>query len=328
MGAFTGEEAVHNNARVLVSNDYSDDAAVVVRKDDQRTLILSADVIAPIVTQPEDLGEIAATNSISDIFAMGGTPLFALNLVFFPDDVLPKEILHRILQGSARACARMGVAVLGGHTVRNADIKFGLSVIGEAKPEQILSNRMASPGESIILSKALGTGIVGTAIKKGIASEKATIAVTQSMTRSNGKALEIARNFNIGACTDVTGFGFLGHLRNILQGSELQAKIKMANLPLLPEAVNYATAGHCPGGSKANLEFLKPKIKIMGSEDPILTFIASDAQTSGGLLFTVETSQSQAFCDALLKEDHAAAIVGTLSNAPTEHVGTMTLDFS
>ncbi|MEM9493471.1 MAG: selenide, water dikinase SelD, partial [Myxococcota bacterium] len=199
------------DADVLVSTEFADDAAVVrIGGDERRALVMTADVIAPLVDDPEQFGEIAATNAISDVYAMGGRPLFALNLAFFPDDELPLDILGQILQGGARACKRMGVAIVGGHTVRDGDIKYGLSVVGEVNADAVLSNRGARPGQALVLSKALGTGIIGTAIKKGLASAAEASAAVASMTSHNGLALEVARQFRVSACTDVTGFGLLG----------------------------------------------------------------------------------------------------------------------
>ena len=288
---------------------------------------MTADVIAPIVNDPETFGAIAATNSISDIYAMGGHPLFALNLVFFPDNKLPKEILFGILKGSADACARMGVTIIGGHTVRNDDIKFGLSVIGECPPDQILDNRSAKVEHALVLSKALGTGIIGTAIKKGIASAEIISAATASMTMSNQAALVAAQKYRLGACTDVTGFGLLGHLRNILRGSNLSANIDVASVPLLPGAYEFAQAGHIPGGSKANLDFLKPSIHIQGEEDHLLTLLCADAQTSGGLLFSIEKEDAPKLADDLIASGHSVAIIGQLDISNDDSPNQITLQF-
>ena len=297
---------------VLVSNDFADDAAVVRIGADGRGLVLTADVIAPIVDDPEAFGAIAATNSISDVYAMGGRPLFALNLVFFPDDVLPLSILDAILRGSARACRDMGVVVVGGHTVRDVDVKFGLSVVGDVDPERILDNRSASPGQKLVLSKALGTGILGTAIKQGTASEREIAAATASMTTHNGGALDIARRFRVTSCTDVTGFGLLGHLRNIVRGSGVDAVVDTALLPVLPGVVEHARAGRIPGGSRSNLQFLAPMLDKTGTEDEIATLIAADAQTSGGLLLCVHADDAEPLTQALRTHDLPAAVVGEL----------------
>jgi selenide,water dikinase len=232
---------------VLVSTDFADDAAVVrLGSDPDRALVLTADVIAPLVDDPETFGRIAATNAISDVYAMGGRPLYALNLVFFPDDQLPFSLLEAILRGGAAACAEAGVAIVGGHTVRDAELKYGLSVTGEVDRAAILSNRTARAGQRLVLSKALGTGVIGQAIKKRLASAGEIAAASASMTTHNRGALEAGRRAGVTSCTDVTGFGLLGHLRNILRGSGLTAAIDLASLPLLPGAAEHAAAGVMP----------------------------------------------------------------------------------
>jgi len=319
-------DACASAGTVLVSNDFSDDAAVVqLPGDERRALVLTTDVIAPIVDDPETFGEIAATNAMSDVYAMGGRPLWALNLTFFPDDKLPLEVLEAIQHGGFRACARAGVAIVGGHTVRDPEVKYGLAVTGEVEPGQVLSNRGALAGQALVLTKALGTGVVGQAIKQGVAGEDEQAAAVASMTQSNGIALEVARRFTVTAATDVTGFGLMGHLRNILRGSNLAARVEVGSLPLLPGARDHAAAGRIPGGSRANLKFLGPQIR--GEVDPLLALLAADAQTSGGLLLCVTAEQAPALVDQLRAAGCApSAIVGTVS-APTADTptGTITL---
>lgn len=298
---------------VLVSNDFADDAAVVrFDGDAERGVVLTVDVISPLVDDAEAFGAIAATNAISDVYAMGGRPLFALNLVFFPDDRLPLDVLHAIMRGSARACRRMGVVIVGGHSVRDSDIKYGLAVMGEVERDRILSNRGARPGDALVLTKALGTGVIGTAIKKAVASPAEIAAAIESMTTPNGDALALARDRGLHACTDVTGFGLLGHLRNIVRGSGVDAVVDMAALPLLPGALEHASAGLVPGGSKANLAFLEPMLRRTGPEDELRTLLAADAQTSGGLLLCVDPEQAAELTRALCDHGLAAAVIGKL----------------
>lgn len=297
---------------VLVSSDFADDAAVVRFGDGPRASVLTADVISPLVDDAETFGAIAATNAISDIYAMGGRPLFALNLVFFPEDQLPLEVLHAILRGGARACRRMGVAIVGGHSVRDGDIKYGLSVMGEVDRDRILSNRGASAGEVLVLTKALGTGIIGTAIKRELATDAEIAAACASMTTPNGEALDIALRYRVSACTDVTGFGLLGHLRNIVRGSAVDASVDMRALPLLPGALDHAREGRVPGGSKANLAFLAPMLRKTGTEDELSTLLAADAQTSGGLLLCVHPGDAEELTARLRDAGAPAAIVGRL----------------
>jgi len=307
--------------RVIVSHDTSDDAAIVqLPGDDRRALVLTTDVIAPIVDDPEAFGEIAAVNAVSDVFAMGGRPLWALNLAFFPDDKLPLDVLDAILRGGARACARMGVAIVGGHTVRDSELKYGLAVTGDVEPDRVLSNQGARAGQALVLTKPLGTGVVGQAIKQGEASDDEIAAAIASMTASNGVALEVARRFAVSAATDVTGFGLLGHLRNTLRGSHLAAVIEMNALPLLAGARRHAEAGRVPGGSRANLAFLGDTLRISGAEDGVITLLAADAQTSGGLLLCVDAGDADSMVIELRAAGCASAgVVGRL-RAPRQTV--------
>jgi len=316
--------------RVIVGTEFADDAAVVrVGDDPSRATVLTVDIIAPLVDDPETFGEIAACNALSDVYAMGGRPLFALNVVGFPDDKLPLSVLQAILRGGAKACARAGVAVVGGHTVRDAELKYGLSVTGEVAVAEILSNRTGLPGQVLILTKALGTGFVAQAIKHGHAVPAEIAAAVASMTTLNGPALAVARGFGVTACTDVTGFGLLGHLRNILRGSQLAARLDMADLPALPGALEHAAAGRVPGGSKANLAFVRPSLVMKGDEDPLRTILAADAQTSGGLLLTVAEERAEALVAALRGAGQQGWPIGQLlapsSEAPT---GTVMLAFA
>ena len=298
---------------VLVSTDFADDAAVVRLGD--RALVMTADVIAPLVDDPELFGRIAATNSISDVYAMGGRPLYALNLVFFPDDKLPSSVLEAILRGGAAACAEAGVAIVGGHTVRDAEVKYGLSVTGEVDPAALLSNRTALAGQRLILSKALGTGIIGQAIKKQAAADGEAAAAVQSMTTHNRGALEAGRRAGVTSCTDVTGFGLLGHLRNILRGSGLRAAIDLAALPLLPGAREHVQAGRVPAGSKSNLEFIAPSLRArerLDGDGELALLLACDAQTSGGLLLTTPAAAAAQLVADLRAQGLPAAEVGEL----------------
>lgn len=295
-----------------MSNDFSDDAAVVRLGGGERAAVLTADVIAPLVDDPEQFGAIAAANSISDVYAMGGRPLFALNLVFFPDDLLPASVLRAILHGGRQVCDRAGVIVVGGHTVRDDDLKFGLSVTGEVAPDAVLSNRTATAGQALVLSKAIGTGVIGQAIKKGDAAPGEIEAAVASMTTLNAEALAAGRRHGVTACTDITGFGFLGHLRNIVRGSGLGAEIHVGEVPLLPGALEHARAGRIPGGSKANLAFLQPMLEVGDGVDPLRVQLLADAQTSGGLLLCVPAAAAADLVADLRQSGHAAARVGTL----------------
>jgi selenide, water dikinase len=319
----------HGDDEVVVGTEFSDDAAVVRAGADGRGLVLTTDVIAPIVDDPGLFGEIAACNALSDVYAMGGQPRFALNLVFFPDDKLPLSVLREILAGGARACARAGARVVGGHSVRDPEPKFGLVVTGEVELAAVLSNRTARAGQALVLSKALGTGIVGTAIKQGVARAEEVAAAVAGMTCLNDQALAAGREHAVTACTDVTGFGLLGHLRNILLGSRLTATVAMRRLPALPGALEHAAAERVPGGSRATLKTLAPGLRTRGEEDPLLALLAADAQTSGGLLLTVDAERADALAAALVERGQVGRVVGWLAAADDETpAGTMTLDYS
>ncbi len=317
---------------VIVGSDLSDDAAVVrLPGDDRRLLVLTTDTIAPLVDEPEIFGRIAAANALSDVYAMGGRPLYALNLVFFPDKALPLTVLQAIMRGASAACAEVGVPIVGGHSVRNDDLLFGLAVTGEVAADGVLSNRGASAGEALVLSKALGTGVIGTAIKKDLASELQMRVAIDSMCRLNREALEIGRRHGITAATDVTGFGLLGHLRNILRGSALDAVVELSALPLLPGALELAADGHMPGGSKANLETMAQVLRpsgVVGSlagETEIRLQLAADAQTSGGLLMSLPAPRADAAVAELRDSGHAAARVGELRSPAAPDGGAISI---
>jgi len=294
----------------------------VVRTQTGRDLVLTADVIAPLVDDPETFGAIAAANSLSDVWAMGGEPRFALNLVFFPDDQLALEVLDAILAGGARTCAEAGVAVVGGHSVRDPEVKFGLSVTGDVAPHELWSNRTGRAGQQLVLTKALGTGIIGQAIKKGLASDAAARAAIASMTTLNQGAARVGHRHGATAATDITGFGLLGHLRNIVRGSGVGARIELAQLPLLPDALAHLRAKVCPAGSKANRAFVAELVRWADgqpfaaegddSDRELRASLACDAQTSGGLLLCVPEPAAATCVDELRALGLPAARIGEL----------------
>ncbi|MBA3458524.1 MAG: selenide, water dikinase SelD [Deltaproteobacteria bacterium] len=307
-------------ADILVDHSFSDDAAVVHHAAG-RGLVLTADVIAPLVDDPEAFGAIAATNSMSDVWAMGGEPRFALNLVFFSDEVLGIEVLDAILAGAAKACDAAGVAIVGGHSVRDPEVKFGLSVTGEVSPGSLWSNRKAKAGQALVLTKALGTGVMGQAIKKRVAGEIAAAAAIRSMTTLNKGAAEVGREHGVTSATDVTGFGLLGHLRNILHGSGVAARLQLDQLPLLPEAKDHLRNEICPAGSKANRAYVANLVRwangdaftgepANSEERELLASLACDAQTSGGLLLCVPAERAAACVAALRDQGLPAAQIG------------------
>jgi selenide,water dikinase len=330
---------------IIVDHALSDDAAVV-RGAGGRDLVLTADVIAPLVDDPRAFGAIAATNAMSDVWAMGGEPRFALNLVFFPDDQLALEVLDEILAGGAEQCAEAGVAIVGGHSVRDQELKYGLSVTGEVEPHALWSNRTAVPGQILVLTKALGTGVIGQAIKKGVASAAAAGEAIASMTTLNRDAARIGHAHGVTSATDITGFGLLGHLRNIVRGSGVGARIELARLPLLTDALHHLRAKLCPAGSKANRAFVAelvrwadgaplvaeppeapeatapPELGDDGGEAStgssrhareLLASLACDAQTSGGLLLCVPAARAEACVAELRAAGLPAAAIGEVT---------------
>lgn len=245
-----------------------------------------------MVDDPYEFGQIAAANALSDIYAMGGKPLFALNIVGFPINNLPKEILQNILQGGADKATEAGIPIVGGHSVDDKEPKYGLVVTGQIDEEKMWKNSGAKVGDSIIITKALGTGIIATAIKKGLASVEAIREASNSMKLLNAQAAQLLTEFSPTSVTDVTGFGLLGHLKEICQSSRISAVVKFSELDFITSAKELAYSGIIPGGTKRNLDYIKNYVEFsenLKKEDRLL---ASDAQTSGGLLITLPKDQA------------------------------------
>ena len=271
--------------RILVGNDTLDDAAVVRLGDDQ-AIVQTVDVFTPIVDDPYDYGRIAATNAISDVFAMGGEPLFALAIGGFPAD-LPADDVSAILRGGAEVAIAAGAPILGGHTITAAEPLYGLAVTGLVHPDRIWRNAGAQVGDALVLTKALGTGIVANALRKGAVSDDVLAAAVESMTTLNRAAAAGLRALGPHAVTDVTGFGLLGHLRELCEASGVHARVAGADLPLLPGVEDMARAGLVPGGSQRNRDAADGYAEIAPGVDPVRALLACDAQTSGGLLAAV-----------------------------------------
>ncbi len=277
---------------VLVDASTADDAAVY-RLDQDRALVVTADFFTPIVDDPYDFGRIAAANALSDVYAMGGRPLLALNLVAFPRSLLDRGILEAILRGGGEVAASAGAAVLGGHSIDDAEPKYGLCVVGEVHPDEVVRNSTARPGDALVLTKAVGTGIIATAIKAGQAPRQVVTTAVASMTMLNRAASEAMRRHGAHACTDVTGYGLLGHLREMAAASGLSARIDAEAVPILPGARALAGAGHVPGGTKRNLADVGAFVD-WGATDPLTRTLLTDAQTSGGLLIALPRERAHA----------------------------------
>jgi selenide, water dikinase len=270
---------------ILVGNDMLDDAAVVRLNADQ-AIVQTVDVFTPIVDDPYDYGRIAATNAISDIFAMGGEPLFALAIGGFPGD-LPGEDVSEILRGGADVALAAGAPILGGHTITAAEPLYGLAVTGLVRPDRIWRNAGARVGDLLVLSKRLGTGIVANALRKGAVDDDVLAAAVDSMTTLNRASAAALRELAPHAVTDVTGFGLLGHLRELCAASGVHARVRSDDLPLLPGVERLARAGLVPGGSQRNRSAADAYTDFAQGVDPVRALLACDAQTSGGLLAAV-----------------------------------------
>lgn len=282
--------------RVIVGFDGADDAAVL-RLNGERYIIQTVDFFTPIVDDPYTFGQIAAANSLSDIYAMGATPLFALNIVGFPINELPKSILIDILQGGADKAAEAGISIVGGHSVDDHEPKYGLVVTGEVEKNNLVRNNGAQPEDVLILTKALGTGIISTAIKKERATDEQIKAAVESMTTLNKAAADAMIGLEVHAATDVTGFGLLGHLLEMCRASGVSADIDFKKLEFLPGVKKLASKGFIPGGSKRNLEFVKEKVRFQSSLSETDQLLAADAQTSGGLLISFPNEDADKFLD-------------------------------
>lgn len=280
------------DSRILVGNESADDAAVFLIAPD-KAIVQTVDFFTPMVDDAYTFGLIAAANSLSDVYAMGGTPLFALNLVEFPDNRLPENVLSEILKGAEDKAREAGVHILGGHTVEGTEPKFGMSVTGIIHPEKIWKNNTAQVGDKLILTKRIGTGIISTAIKRKLASDSTIQEAIQNMCELNAKAASIAQKYNIHAATDITGFGLLGHMLEMTKGSKTDAQISYNAIPKLPDLEKLVQLNAVPGGTTNNLEFVAPHIQWHSQITENQKLILADAQTSGGLLLAVSSSEAQ-----------------------------------
>ncbi len=280
---------------VLVGPEHSDDAAVY-RLTDDLAVVSTVDFFTPIADDPFDFGAISAANSLSDVYAMGARPLFALSVVAFPSRRLPLSVLERILAGAAEVAREAGISIVGGHTVDDTEPKFGLAVTGIVHPDRVLTNASARPGDALVLTKPIGTGILATAVKRGLAGEDAarrTVAVMRTLNRS---AAEAMLETGVSACTDVTGFGLLGHLREMAAASGLDAEVEAVSVPLIEGTLELAAADAVPGGTLENLAHVSPHVDFAPDLSRVDRLLLADAQTSGGLLIAVPAAR----CEVLL----------------------------
>jgi selenide,water dikinase len=302
---------------VLVGPATCDDAAVY-RLAPDLAAVATVDYITPVVDDPYQFGLIAAANAISDVYAMGATPRFALNLVNFPRDRLPLELLIQILQGGAFKAAEAGVAIVGGHSIDDPEPKYGLAVFGTVHPERIVRNAGARPGDRLVLTKPLGIGIITTAIKRGAASPQATKAALATMATLNRAAAEAMVAVGVNAATDVTGFGLLGHLCELLTASGVAAIVAAERVPVLRFTWEYVAQGLVPGGTQRNLASLAEAVVWPGGFAEEGRLVLADAQTSGGLLIAVPPERADRLLDELRRRgvDAACDIGEVVAGAP------------
>jgi len=295
--------------RILVDASTRDDAAVY-QLTPERAIVATVDFFTPIVDDAYDFGRIAATNAFSDIYAMGATPLFALNLVGWPRDKLPYDLLGEVLRGGSDVARDAGAFVLGGHSVDDPEPKYGMVAIGEVHPSRIVTLARARAGDVLVLTKPIGTGVLSTALKRDLATATDLAPAVKSMTTLNAGGARAMRALgdNLHAATDVTGFGLLGHLHNMMNASGTAAELDAAAVPLLPKAMELCERGSIPGGTKRNREALESHVKFAPAVPEPLRVLLFDAQTSGGLLIAVEANQADALVQALEREGTPAAV--------------------
>lgn len=308
-----------NDSAVLVGTATSDDAGVY-RIDDQRAIIQTLDFITPIVDDPFDYGRIAAANSISDVYAMGGRPLFALNIVCFPSKTLPMDVLSEILRGGAAVAREAGIEVIGGHSVDDAEPKYGLAVTGEVSPDRVLTNAGAKPGDLLVLTKPLSSGILTTAMKKGRVDADSAGAIIQTMATLNKSAAEALDGLDVHALTDITGFGLLGHLVEMTTGSGVGARIDAANVPVMDAVWPLAQEGLFPGGAKRNLLRIESSVSWQKDMPEETKLVLSDPQTSGGLLIAVAPTHVETLLQRLAEAGTLASDVIGEVTGPTGQV--------
>lgn len=306
---------------LLVGFEAASDAAVYRLRDDL-ALIATLDFFTPIVDDPYWFGQIAAANSLSDVYAMGGIPFLALNILCFPKKG-DKEILRAILQGGAEKVREAGAVLAGGHSVDDQEIKYGLAVVGTVHPRRFVTNAGAKPGDVLFLTKPIGTGIIATAIKGDLVDKNVVVRTVKIMATLNRAAAEVMNKVGANAATDITGFGLLGHALEMAQASKVQLIISASKVPIIKEALELLRLGLIPEGDYENVRFCKKSVEIAPEVDQSLALLLHDAQTSGGLLISVARDKAQTFYEELLKKGvFEAAQIGHVEAGPAKVVVT------
>lgn len=302
---------------VIVGANQADDSAVV-RVSPEIALVLTLDFFPAIVDDPYVFGAVAAANALSDVYAMGGRPITALNIVGFPEGAMPMEVLGELLRGGADKVNEAGAVIVGGHTIRQAELTYGLSVVGLVHPDRVLRKEGAQNGDLLVLTKALGTGIYSTALKNGALDARQEKLFTAAMTSLNRDAAEGLYDFGAHAVTDITGFGLLGHAMEMAEASRVSLRIDPAALPLLPDAVELARRGFLTGGGMSNREYVRERTAFEAPVEPAFEMILHDPQTSGGLLVALPPDRARRYLAALRKRGLADAAVIGEATAPAE----------
>ncbi len=301
---------------LLVGLESPDDAGVY-RLNDDLAIIQTLDFFTPIVDDPYSFGQIAAANAMSDIYAMGGDPLTAMNIICFPVNTMDISVLQETLKGGLDKIKEAGALLVGGHSVEDNEFKYGLSVTGTVHPEQVLTNRGARPGDILILTKPIGTGIINTAIKGNLADKRLINEVTEIMSCLNGAAKDESIRFDISACTDVTGFGLLGHACEMIENQDIGLRIDTHKIPLIEKAMDFANMGIVPAGTHRNRDFRRGCLKGYETTKPAFMDVLFDPQTSGGLLIAVRREEGGILEQALREKGvKDASIIGEFVDEP------------
>ncbi|MDW7675310.1 MAG: selenide, water dikinase SelD [Bacillota bacterium] len=298
---------------VLVGTDTSDDAAVY-KLNEETALVCTTDFFSPMVDDAYAFGQIAASNSLSDVYAMGARPLFALNMLAYPAGSLPPDQLAAMLKGSSDKAQEAGIAIIGGHTIDNPEVKYGLAVVGTVHPQKVWTNSQAKPGDVLLLTKPIGSGIITTAHKNGKCPPEVLAGATEAMRKLNKISAEtiINTDIKVNACTDVTGFGLIGHLFEIVAGSSLEAHISLSSIPVLEGTRELLESGLVPGGTKRNLEYLEGNLFCEVGITKNDKLLLADAQTSGGLLLSIPEAEAKTAKKLLIAAGVAVAEIGRL----------------
>lgn len=302
---------------VLVGSSNADDAGIY-RISNQTAVVLTADFFTPIVDDPYWFGAISAANSLSDVWAMGAKPLVALNLAMFPPESEFLPLMQRVLQGGIDKMTEAGVSIIGGHTIKDKEPKFGYSIMGLVHPDKILDNSKARPGDALILTKKIGTGVISTGVKVGMCGKAAIEEVTLSMAALNKKAGEIMVKSGVSTATDITGFGLIGHLNEVLTASRCRARLKSGRVPFFDEAVKLAKDDIIPEGTNRNIKTYSPYTAWAEDVPDHERVLMNDAQTSGGLLIFVPGERRKKLAAALEKEGILAAYIGEVIDGPVK----------